>query len=37
MQLTSISDLTPQNIIFKEAKEYKSKIRKLNTNVFLLK
>ena len=29
MQLTSIQDLTPQSIIFKEAKEYKVKDSKI--------
>ena len=38
MQLTSYDSLTPHNIIFKEAKDYKVlKIRKLNTNAFQLK
>ena len=37
MQLTSYENLTLGNIIFKEAKEYKVKDSKLNTNAFQLK
>ena len=37
MQLSSYENLTQENIIFKEAKELKSKIAKLNTNVSQLK
>ena len=37
MQLSSYDHLTPDNIIFNEAKEYKVKIARSNANVFQLK
>ena len=37
MQLSSYENITQENIIFNEAKSTKSKIARLNTNVFQLK
>ena len=37
MQLTSYHNLTPNNIIFNDAKEYQVKTRNLNTNASKLK
>ena len=37
MQLSSYENLTTDNIIFNEAKEFKVKDSKINTNVFQLK
>ena len=37
MQLSSYDHLTPENIVFNEAKEYKVKDNKIKYNVFQLK